>query len=315
MKEGNVMSNRLDLIIKVATMYYEENKTQTYISKKLNLSRPTISTLIQEGKDLGIIKISILKKDSDTNELAKNIKDKFSISNVFITPKESNNPLHDIGVLCADYIEKKKDENLRIGLGLGNAVYEFSRCANYLSTNFDFITPLIGGVDLKNNSLHSNQICYDLSNRYSCNSSFFYAPFQADSVEQKKTLMESSIVKSSIQKAKSVDIAILGVGNPMISSAFQRLYYLQKEDLDIIRNKKVIGDIVTSFIDSDCKIIETPSSKKLIGLELDDIKKIKDIVVIASGEYKKFAIKALVEHKVIDTLIIDYPLAKGLYNL
>lgn len=309
------MSDRLDLIVKVASMYYEENKTQTYISKKLNLSRPTISTLLQEGKDLGIIKISILKKNAGTKDLVNNLKEKYPINNLFIAPENSKDPLHDIGVICADYIEQKRDEKLKIGLGLGNAVYEFSKCANYISTNFDFITPLVGGVDLKNDSLHSNRICFDLSKKYSCDPSFFYAPFQADSIDQKEMLIDSSMVKSSLERAKSVDVAILGVGNPMISSAFQRLYYLKEEDLKIFKEKKVVGDIVTSFFNENFNCVETPSSKKLIGLTIKDLDYIKDVVVVASGEYKKYAIKTLLENHTVNTLIIDYPLAEGLYNL
>ena len=121
-------------------------------------------------------------------------------------------------------------------------------------------------------------------------------------------LIDSSMVKSSLERAKSVDMAILGVGNPMISSAFQRLYYLKEEDLKVFKEKKVVGDIVTSFFDKKCNCVETPSSKKLIGLTFKDLEYIKDVVVVASGEYKKYAIKTLLENNTVDTLIIDLSL-------
>lgn len=70
------MINRVDMLVKVASMFYEENMTQTEISKELNLSRPTIASMLNEAKEKGIVKISIVKLGSNTHNLAKRIEKK-----------------------------------------------------------------------------------------------------------------------------------------------------------------------------------------------------------------------------------------------
>lgn len=61
-------NERLHKILEVAKMYYIENLTQSEIAKELNLSRPSISKMLNEAKESGIVTININSPFSD-NEL------------------------------------------------------------------------------------------------------------------------------------------------------------------------------------------------------------------------------------------------------
>jgi DNA-binding transcriptional regulator LsrR (DeoR family) len=50
----------------------------------------------------------------------------------------------------------------------------------------------------------------------------------------------------------------------------------------------------------------------MIGLSLADLTKIPDTVILASGEEKILAIKALLKNRIIDHLIIDASIAEAL---
>ena len=52
-------------------MYYEQNYTQTDIAKKLNISRPTIASMLNEAKQNGIVQINIVKAYSNILDLQK----------------------------------------------------------------------------------------------------------------------------------------------------------------------------------------------------------------------------------------------------
>ena len=45
------------LIAKVCDMHYNQNMSQKTISEKLNLSRPTISRIITNGRERGIVNL------------------------------------------------------------------------------------------------------------------------------------------------------------------------------------------------------------------------------------------------------------------
>ena len=44
------MSNRKQILSEIAYMFYEEGLTQVEISKRMNLSRPTVAAMLKENK-------------------------------------------------------------------------------------------------------------------------------------------------------------------------------------------------------------------------------------------------------------------------
>ena len=67
--DGKLLDERKTaLLVKVAKLYYEEDMGQEAIAKSIGLSRPYISRLLAEAKEMGIIQFRIidpLKGESD----------------------------------------------------------------------------------------------------------------------------------------------------------------------------------------------------------------------------------------------------------
>ena len=50
---------KIQLLKKIATMYYIEHLTQAEIGRSLNMSRSTVSRLLQEARDKGVVTITV----------------------------------------------------------------------------------------------------------------------------------------------------------------------------------------------------------------------------------------------------------------
>ena len=50
---------KIERMVNVARLYYEQNMTQNEIAKELGISRPLVSILLTEAKACGIVTISI----------------------------------------------------------------------------------------------------------------------------------------------------------------------------------------------------------------------------------------------------------------
>ena len=50
-REVKLMSNRKQILSEIAYMFYEEGLTQVEISKRMNLSRPTVAAMLKEAKN------------------------------------------------------------------------------------------------------------------------------------------------------------------------------------------------------------------------------------------------------------------------
>ena len=51
--------NHIELVLKIARMYYTDNLTQAQIAAQIGYSRPTISRLLSESRDRGMVRIEI----------------------------------------------------------------------------------------------------------------------------------------------------------------------------------------------------------------------------------------------------------------
>lgn len=47
------------LLVQASRLYYEQNMTQAEIGRRLNTSRSTVSRLLQEARDTGVVRVVI----------------------------------------------------------------------------------------------------------------------------------------------------------------------------------------------------------------------------------------------------------------
>ena len=50
---------KIERMVNVARLYYEQNKTQNEIAKELGISRPLVSILLTEARACGVVTITI----------------------------------------------------------------------------------------------------------------------------------------------------------------------------------------------------------------------------------------------------------------
>ena len=53
------MNNHESLLVHVAQLYYQQNLNQSEISKIVGLSRPTVSRMLEEAREVGIVEIIV----------------------------------------------------------------------------------------------------------------------------------------------------------------------------------------------------------------------------------------------------------------
>lgn len=314
---GNYLDDINETLVKIAMYYYEDGMTQTEIAKLLGISRPTVASRLKEAKEKEIVKITIKKKFMKEIELSKKqdyISTKYNLQNVLISNTYDSDLVTkaSLGDLCATFIEKKLPEINSLGIGWGTTVKAYVDSANYLNYSNISIVPLIGGVSTQENSLHSNYLAFTLAHKYSAHSSSFYAPAIAENTEIKNTLYNSEFVQDILKKGRNVDLAIVGVGNPLESKTYRNMGYISIEEEKELIKKNAVGDILTTFYNNDGKSVKTSLSDRMIGHSVNDIQNMKEVVVLASGKSKANSIKALLKLNIISHLIIDESIAKEL---
>lgn len=308
------MYNRNHLLINIAKMYYEQNLTQNEIANELNISRPTISTLLKEARNNGLVKITIEDPNNNIHQLERTIKNKYNLSSIIISPVtgSSSQIKRSIGELAATYIETNLPKINSLGIGWGTTMAEFVYAAKKTNSTQLEIIPLMGGVEISDISFHTNHLVFRLAQKYNAKAGYFYAPAIAEDIKTKQLFLESSIIKKIFKKAKNCDAAIVSLGNPLSSNTYKNWELLSNRDLPELKNKKLAGDILANFFDIDGNIIETNLSNRMIGLDLISLTQIPSVLLLASGIDKANSLKILITKYGFKEIIIDLEIANYL---
>jgi deoxyribonucleoside regulator len=87
--------NKIQLLVKVARMYYLEDKNQSDIAQILGVSRPLVSKYLSDARELGIVKVHIHDLLSEDTDLLRQIVEKYKISGGLIVPSSNNEDINN----------------------------------------------------------------------------------------------------------------------------------------------------------------------------------------------------------------------------
>ena len=131
----------------------------------------------------------------------------------------------------------------------------------------------------------------------------------------KKALEKEESIKTVIEKGKSADIAVVGIGIPKPNSTMVKRGYFSAKEFAELAEKGAVGDICTNFYDIQGNICEFSLDNKRIGLGLKELKLIPNVIGVASGEEKVDAILGALRGRYINMLVTNKRVAEYLVKM
>lgn len=309
---------RYRLKLKAAYYYYEKNMTQMAISKMLGISRPTLSKLLKECREDGIVEIKIhdLQKQRHLVDLEIAIKDKFKLKDVRVVDCGGNNPadLHDsLGEAAASYLQRILASKMKVGLSWGKTL---KAAMDHLKEDKSVrdleVVTLIGGSGGMDSQIHANILCEKFLGNYHGKGYFLYVPTIVDSPSLLNLLMSNTETGNILDRARKVDIAVVGIGPAVESSTVLETGYFGADLISELKRAGAVGDICSRFFDERGNICDLSINDRIFGITLQDLKKIKNVIGVAGGKEKVAAILGALRGRFINMLVTDEVSAKGI---
>ena len=288
------MKNNTSLIAEICRMHYLDNLSQNEISSNLRVSKSAVSRLLKDGRDKGIVTFHIkdyedrLSSLEDKLEQSFKLKEAVVVSNEEIMSEESIKK--KVAKAAAILLQRRIRENDTIAVSWGTTLAEVTKALNPPShLNID-IVPLLGGIDITGRDIHSNEIARRVSEAFKGKYYTLNSPVFVSNLQTKEAFEKEKSIKAVIDKAKSADIAVVGIGSPKQSSTMIKRGYFSIKEFTKLTDKGVVGDICTNFYDIQGNILNLSLHNKMIGLGLKELKYIPIVIGVACCEDKKKAI-------------------------
>jgi DNA-binding transcriptional regulator LsrR (DeoR family) len=307
-------ADRERLLVKVSRFYYEHELTQSQISERLRLSRQKVQRLLKEAHQAGIVQITIRPVIGAFPELERKLEDRFGLQeSVVIETTDFYDQFvvaREVGVGAADYLRRvvQSQDSLVISwggsiLGLVNALSGGSRRADLDGVK---VIQGLGGLGDPNKEVHAADLTRRLAQVFGGEAVLLPTPAVAGTRKARDTYIEDPFVSNVLEQAKSANLAVMGIGAPRLDSILMREgRIVTEQDLETLKNNGAVGDINLRFFDENGKLVQSNFDRRVIGLTLDEIKRIERVIGVAGGAAKVSAIRAALAGRLVDVLVTD----------
>lgn len=303
------MVENFRLLTKVANLYYVEKLTEQEISTRLGISRPKVSRLLKKALDEGIVEIRI-NSNNDLTFMEKDLEKKYDLKEAVVIDyqNEENNLLKkELGKAAAELLTRIIKDGDIVGLAWGTTVASIPQ---YLKTNNKMskclFVPLVAGLGQASYEIQSNNITIEFAKKFGAKWQLLHAPAIVENMKVKESILSDSMVRKSLEIASHADIAVVGIGGSINTSTILSSGYFGNDEINELNKEGAVGDICSRFFDingNPCKRAEI--NNRIIGISLDQLKKIKCVVGIAGGKNKIQAILSVLKGGYLDILITD----------
>jgi deoxyribonucleoside regulator len=313
----NKTTDKKELIYQIAKLYYVDKFSQKKLSGIYNLSTATISRFINEAENLGIVNIKVRDIVGKNKIIEGEIESKYNLKMVYVTavPYDDTDLIRKIiGKSAASLISKLLKNNLKIGIAWGQSIYEMVRFLEPKYFKNIKVIDLIGNVGKLYYDISASSLATEFAKKINAENYFMNSLAIVKNKETKDLIIKEDEIKDVLEMTKNLDMAIISIGIPDMGSRIIASLQQGKDIINEAKERKAVGDICLRFFDSNGKKVKTNFDDRIIGIDLDDYKKIKTKICISGGLNKFEAIRSALKNNLVDILITDNLVAKKLLN-
>lgn len=203
----------IEELIRVSQMYYDEGLNQSQIAGEVGYSRSSVSRMLTEARETGIVQITIGHPLQRLQSLEENLRDKYGLKTVRVAYSYDDNIASMLVPQCAAQLlmENLKPDSL-IVTSTGTPMAATIRALPPLDYPRAHVTQMLGSLSSANSLTDSPEICRMMAERLGCAYSLLPAPLIMGSAEVAQAVRSEKLIAMTLALGNRADIAIVGVG-------------------------------------------------------------------------------------------------------
>ncbi|CAI0690588.1 sugar-binding transcriptional regulator [Serratia ficaria] len=317
--EKQTVSQDNELLTEIAVAYYQDEITQEEIAKKFGISRIKVGRLLKRAKEEGIVEITVRYHPVFSTRLEQQMMERFPISRALIAldHQDEEEQRRQVAALVSNYLAMSLKDDMVLAVGQGRNVAAIAdHVGSVAERNCKFICG-IGGTHRPGDAINADHISRRLAKKFGGSSETLYAPAYVENRALKDAFMQNGTIKETLDRARKADVALVGIGDMNENSYMVKLgWFTPHEIIDASLNQGVIGDIAGyDFFNAQGQHVDTVMNDRVIGLSIDELRKIPCVIAIASENTKAMAILGALRTGAIDIIATSALNVRTLLNM
>lgn len=294
----------------VARRYYLEDRKQSDIAQELGVSRPLISRMLSEARDLGVVKITIQEPGGETSDLLERLRQYSGLRDgVLVEDGADNDETNQrISEGAVSLLRQLRTRCLGVGWGylIGQLVTWLQKHPQENSTVTD-ICPLVGNASIPARNYQSNENVRLIAQQLGAAPHFLYLPALPESLEEKQLLCSTEVYRQIQTQWSRMDTALVNIGDYPSSPDFASLVRYGS----LLQQEHTCGRLLIYYFNEEGKVIRSDQDFA-IQIPLETLRQCPNIIGVCSANTSVKALRGALRSGVFSHIVIRAALAKEL---
>jgi deoxyribonucleoside regulator len=303
------VTDRTELLAQVAHLYYEEELNQDQIARQIGTSRSTVSRMLQEARESGVVEITVHTPWKTVPELEDALRARFGLRGVRILlgrGRPTEEILRGLGALAARYVDSVVRQDSVLGISWGKAVHATVQALRPDRRLPITVVQMVGAVGEGNPLIDGPDLARLLADAYGGRYRYLHAPLLVEDGRAREALLGELRIRETLALARQADVALVGIGAPFPEVySLLRAGYVDRKALAGLRARGVVGDICARHYDAHGRALDIELNHRIVGIELEALHEVGQVIGVAGGEAKAAAILGALRGGHVHVLVTD----------
>lgn len=302
-----------DVVVWAAWLYYADGITQNEIAQRLGVSRATIVNYLQQARDRGIVSIRISSEAASRTQVARLLADRFGLAGALVIPAGAETDLVSrLGGAGARLLESLIRSGDTIGVAWGQTVLAAASAIVPPDGVGGLTVVQVAGSSISDQDFSPELCTSRLADRLQARCVNLLAPAVLSSRELKTLLLAEPILQQQMQLVHATDHILFGVGDIGPDSTVRHAGIASREEIDDYVARGAVAGLIGRFVDAVGRPLGGEHDERLVGIGLDDLRKVPNRVCLAGGRNKIVACLAMLRAGYATHFVTDMATADAL---
>ncbi|MGH7945593.1 MAG: sugar-binding transcriptional regulator [Opitutaceae bacterium] len=292
----------------VARLYYLDGLGQSEVAKFAKVSQAKVSRLLALAKERGIVRITVADYDPRRRELEDQIRARFHLETVAVIKSGGGSDGSDlrrsVGHFGAPVVDALIQPRDIVALAGGRTIHELVHHLPATRGKALTVVQAMGSVDSTLNGFDAQEVGRVVAQRLGGTFLSLNTPAFIPEKRTRDALLNLQQVRSVHDTLDRAQVALVGLGT-LANSVFVERGTLDAGMIRELERAGAVGEVCGRFIDGNGNECATAWRDRVIGLQIEQLRKIPRVVGVVSGNDRSAAILAAVKGNIIKALVID----------
>lgn len=297
-------------LVTVARRFYLEDRSKVEIANEFGYSRFKVARMLEQARAQGVVTITLHDQGTIIPELSRGLVERLGLREAVVVESDGSDIVvrRHVAAAAADLLSQTLGHGEVLGISWGRTLSAMTETLPSLpSVSVVQLTGTVGS----NFDQSPVEIVRKVALSSGGSAHPIFAPMVVDNAATAAALRQQPDVAQALRMFDDVTTAVLALGSwdPIESQLAEAVPAAQRNEL---LARGVVAEVAATLIASDGTLVAPDFADQCIAVTADQLRNIPRVLLVAAGERKAAAARAVISAGLLTGIVTDRALAETL---